>query len=197
MASKVQIAKLALQHIGDRYDISDITEATPEAEQVNLLFDDTRDALLRQHPWAFATKYTSPAALTGTAPGHWEYMFLYPTDCIRMLGVVNPLGKDQPHVKFEVARNASGKRVILSDIQKPEIFYTARIEDTTDYDPEFVMAFSYVLAARLVMPLIGERSIAADLYQQAQAVLNSAWETDSNEGIEEAIPDADWIRARV
>jgi hypothetical protein len=197
MASKVQIAKLALQHIGDRYDISDITEATPEAEQVNLLFDDTRDALLRQHPWAFATKYTSPAALTGTAPGHWEYMFLYPTDCIRMLGVINPLGKNQPHVKFEVARNASGKRVILSDIQKPEIFYTARIEDTTDYDPEFVMAFSYVLAARLVMPLVGERSIAADLYQQAQAVLNSAWETDSNEGIEEAIPDADWIRARV
>lgn len=197
MASKVQIAKLALQHIGDRYDISDITEATPEAEQVNLLFDDTRDALLRQHPWAFATTYTSPSALSGTAPGHWEYMFLYPTDCVRMLGVVNPLGKDQPHVKFEVARNASGKRVILSDIQQPEIFYTARIEDTTDYDPEFVMAFSYVLAARLVMPLVGERSIAADLYQQAQAVLNSAWETDSNEGIEEAIPDADWIRARV
>ena len=197
MASKVQIAKLALQHIGDRYDISDITEATPEAEQVNLLFDDTRDALLRQHPWAFATKYTSPAALSGTAPGHWEYMFLYPTDCVRMLGIVNPLGKDQPHVKFEVARNSSGKRVILADIEEPEIFYTARIEDTTDYDPEFVMAFSYVLAARLVMPLVGERSIAADLYQQAQAVLNSAWETDSNEGIEEAIPDADWIRARV
>jgi hypothetical protein len=59
MASKVQIAKLALQHIGDRYDISDITEATPEAEQVNLLFDDTRDALLRQHPWAFATRHGS------------------------------------------------------------------------------------------------------------------------------------------
>ena len=62
MASKVQIAKLALQHVGDRYDISDITEATPEAEQVNLLYDDTRDALLRQHPRVFATKYTSPAA---------------------------------------------------------------------------------------------------------------------------------------
>lgn len=197
MASKVQIAKLALQHIGDRYDISDINEATPEAEQVNLLFDDTRDALLRQHPWAFATKYTNPAALSGTVPGHWDYMFLYPTDCIRMLGIVNPLGKDQPKVKFEVARNSSGKRIILSDLEEPEIFYTMRVEDTTDYDPEFVMAFSYVLAARLVMPLIGERSIAADLYQQAQAVLNSAWETDSNEGTEESLPDVDWIRARV
>jgi hypothetical protein len=49
MASKVQIAKLALQHVGDRYDISDITEATPEAEQVNLLYDDTRDAMLPPH----------------------------------------------------------------------------------------------------------------------------------------------------
>lgn len=197
MASKVQIAKLALQHIGDRYDISDINEATPEAEQVNLLFDDTRDALLRQHPWAFATKYTNPAALAGTVPGHWTYMFLYPTDCVRLLGIVNPLGKDQPKVKFEVARNSSGKRVILCDLEEPEIYYTMRVEDTADYDPEFVMAFSYTLAARLVMPLIGDRNISADLYQKAQAVLNSAWETDSNEGVEEATPDAEWIRARV
>ena len=36
MASQVQIAKLALQHVGDRFDISSLTEFTPEAEQVNL-----------------------------------------------------------------------------------------------------------------------------------------------------------------
>jgi hypothetical protein len=52
VSSKVQIAKLALQHVGDRYDISDINEATPEAEQVKLLYDDTRDALLRQQGYA-------------------------------------------------------------------------------------------------------------------------------------------------
>ena len=78
MASKVQIAKMALQHVGDRYDISDITEATPEAEQVNLLYDDTRDALLRQNPWVFATKYVTPAALAGPVPGNWTYMSVYP-----------------------------------------------------------------------------------------------------------------------
>ena len=197
MASKVQIAKLALQHIGDRYDISDITEATPEAEQVNLLFDDTRDALLRQHPWAFATKYTSPASLSGTAPGHWDYMFQYPTDCIRLLGIINPLGEDQPKVKFEVARNSTGDRIFMCNEETPQIYYTARIEDTADYDPEFVMAFSYVLAARMAMPLTGDRSIAGDLYEQARAVLSQAGASDANEGIEESNPDADWIRARV
>jgi len=197
MASKVQIAKMALQHIGDRYDISDITEATPEAEQVNLLFDDTRDSLLRQHPWAFATKYASPAALSGTVPGHWDYMFQYPSDCIRMLGVINPLGPDKPKVKFEIARNSSDDRVILCNEEEPQIYYTMRVEDTGDYDPEFTMAFSYVLAARMAMPLVGDTGIADMLYKQAQAVLLSAGAMDANEGIEEGIPDADWIRARV
>jgi hypothetical protein len=185
-----------LQHVGDRYDISDITEATPEAEQVNLLYDDTRDAMLRQHPWVFATKYTTPASLAGTVPGNWTYMYTYPTDCLKMLGIVNPLGDDQPKIKFEVARNSTGTRIILSNEDTPQIFYTFRAEDTVDYDPEFVMAFSYVLGARMSMALTGDRAITDMLYQQATLVLNSAWGSDSNEGIEPSIPDADWIRAR-
>lgn len=196
MASKVQIAKMALQHVGDRYDISDITEATPEAEQVNLLYDDTRDALLRQNPWVFATKYVTPAALAGTIPGNWTYMYVYPTDCIRLLGIVNPLGDDQPKIKFEVARNAANNRVVLTNEDEPEIFYTFRATDTADYDPEFVMAFSYVLGARMALPLTGDPTIADMLFQQATRVLNAAWASDANEGIEPAIPDADWIRAR-
>jgi len=53
------------------------------------------------------------------------------------------------------------------------------------------------LAARMAMPLTGDRNIAADLYQQARAILSQAGAADANEGIEEEIPDADWIRARV
>ena len=132
MASEVQIAKLALQHIGDRFDISDLEEDTPEAEQVNLIFTDTRDALLRQHPWNFAKKYMTPAALSGTV----------------------------------------------------------------QFDPEFVLHFSYALAAKLAMPLTGERAIANDMEVMVQNMANSAWETDSNEGIEEEPPEATWIQAR-
>jgi len=200
MASQVQIGKLALQHIGDRYDISSLDEATVEAEQVNLLFNDTRDWLLRQHPWNFAKKYASPAELTGSGttavPGNWERMYLYPVDCVKMGGIVNPLGDDQPAIKFEVARNSDSKRVVLCNVEEAEIWYTARIEDPTDFDPEFTMAFSYALAAKMAMPLTGERSIANDLMVEARNHISSAWETDANEGVEESAPDADWIRAR-
>lgn len=195
MASEVQIAKLALQHIGDRWDISDLTEATPEAEQVNLVFDDTRDALLRQHPWNFAKKYASPATLSGTVPGNWTYMYTYPTDAVRVNGIIDPLETGTP-IKFEVARNASDVKVVLTDQEDAEFFYTARITDTVQFDPEFTMALSYALASRLAMPLTGERAIMGDMETMARNIVNSAWETDSNEGIEEDLPEATWIQAR-
>ena len=195
MASEVQIAKLALQHIGDRWDISDLTEATPEAEQVNLVFDDTRDALLRQHPWNFGKKYASPATLSGTVPGNWTYMYAYPTDAVRVNGIIDPVETGTP-IKFEVARNASDVKVVLTDQEDAEFFYTARITDTVQFDPEFTMALSYALAARLAMPLTGERAIMGDMDTLARNIVNSAWETDSNEGIEEDLPEATWIQAR-
>jgi len=54
--SDVQIAKLALQHLGDRFDITSLDDARPEAEQINLVFENVRDALLREHPWKFSLR---------------------------------------------------------------------------------------------------------------------------------------------
>lgn len=195
MASETQIAKLALQHIGDRYDISDLTEESVEAEQVNLIFNDTRDAMLRQHPWGFAKKFATPSSLTGTVPNNYDYMYTYMPDAVRVNGVVDPLDAGTK-IDFEVARNSSDVKVILTDQQSAEFFYTARITDTAQFDPEFTMALSYALAARLAMPLTGDRQIMGDMDTLARNVVNSAWETDSNEGISDDPPDADWIQAR-
>tara|TARA_R110000787_G_scaffold114871_3_gene224738 strand:+ start:3004 stop:3594 length:591 start_codon:yes stop_codon:yes gene_type:complete len=195
MASDTQIAKLALQHIGDRYDITDLTEESVEAEQVNLIFSDTRDWLLRQHPWNFAKKFSTPAALTGTVPNNFDYMYTYMPDAVRVNGVVDPLNANTV-INFEVARNSSDVKVILTDQVSAEFFYTSRITDSAQFDPEFTMAFSYALAAKLAMPLTGERAIMGDMDTLAKNVINSAWETDSNEGLQDTIPDADWIQAR-
>ena len=195
MASETQIGKLALQHIGDRYDITDLTEESVEAEQVNLIFDDTRDWLLRQFPWNFATSYATPAALTGTVPNNFDYMYTYMTDAVRVLLVVDPLGLDT-EIPFEVARNSGDVKVILTDQADAEFRYTKRISDTAQFDPEFTMALSYALAAKLAMPLTGDRSIMGDMQNLARNVINSAWATDANEGKADDIPDADWIAAR-
>ena len=196
MASNVQIAKLALQHIGDRWDITALDDASPEAEQVSLIFDDTRDALLRAHPWGFAKKFTSPAALSGTVPGNWDYMYTYMTDALTVRGIIDPT-KENLTIKFEVARNSSGAKVILTNQEDPEFVYTQAITDPNEFDPQFVLAFSYMLASRLAIPLTGDGSIAQAMLQQALISVGAAEETDSNEGVEPDKPEASWITARI
>lgn len=197
MASEVQIARLALQNIGDRYDITSLSDATPEAEQVNLVFNDVRDMVLREHPWKFARKYATPAYLVGDAPGNWEYMYTYPSDALRIIRIVNPVGDDAPPVRFEVARNKDDIKVILTNQSEPTLEYTKQVTDTELFDPQFVTAFAYRLSQYIAMPLTGDRSIMADMKTLADTELNKARAIDANEGFEAPQPaEAGWISAR-
>ena len=200
MTSEVEIARLALQHIGDRYDITSMAEESPEAEQVNLVYDDVRDMMLRDHPWKFARKYTAPAAIVGTVPGNWSYMFQYPTDCVRVVKIVNPLGDGEDPIRFEVARYASGAtdtRVMLTDEAEPTFEYTSRITDPNEYDPIFVTAMAYRLAQYIAVPLTGDRQVMADMKTMADVEVGKARASDGNEGFEAPRPaEATWISAR-
>jgi hypothetical protein len=197
MSSEVQIARLALQSIGDRFDIASLTEASPEAEQVNLVFDNVRDMVLREHPWKFARKYSTPASLSGVVPGNWDYMFSYPSDALRVLRIVNPLGDDQPPIRFEIARNSSDARVILCNESEPTLEYTQQITDPQQFDPQFITALAYRLAQYIAMPITGDRQIMADMKQLADAEISKAQATDANEGFEAPRPaEATWIAAR-
>ena len=197
MTSKVQIAKMALQHIGDRYDITSLDEVSTEAEQVNLMYDATRDKLLRMHPWTFATKFTTPAPLVVAVPYRWDYAFAYPSDCLKIVEITQPLGPGYPPVKFRTGTIATQK-VVMCDLDEPELQYIFRNDDPVTYDPSFVMSFSYLLAAYVAIPLTGDRGLKGDLMREAMAEVDIARQEDANEGVEdEKFIDPDWIRARL
>jgi hypothetical protein len=198
MASKTDIAKLALQHLGDRFDIASITEASVEAEQMNLLFDTVRDATLKEHPWTFAKKYTSPTYLDATVPAEWTYMFTYPDDCLKIIEIVNPLGRDDPPIPFDIAVNSVDDKVILCDVEEPEFCYIRRITDTYEYDAQFVLALSYRLAQYAAIPLTGDRGLMRDMKALADEAVGTAQSDDANESVEEPRSrDPDWIDARL
>lgn len=196
MASQVAIAKLALQHIGDRYDISDITEEGVEAEQVNLIYDDTRKELLRRYPWRFAKKYTSPATLSVTVPGQWDYAYSYPTDAVLVRGITNLSDRVHPILTFEVALLSDDTKVLLTNETGAEFFYTSDVTNTTSFDPEFTMAFSFLLAERMCMALTGSLDIKTTLQAEVVRYISHAAATDSSEGETDDAPEASWIEAR-
>ena len=196
MASNVQIAKLALQHIGDRYEISDIEEAGTEAEQINLVFSDTRLELLRRHPWSFANKFASPATLNVTVPANWTYAYQYPTDAVRIIEIVNPIGRNLPKTKFEISLLTDGTKVILTDEDDAEFRYTSNLSDPTRFDPEFVNAFSFLLASKVAMALTGDAGIRDIMRKEAERAIYEAGASDANEGMTEEAPEASWIVAR-
>ena len=199
--SEVQVAKLALQHIGDRYDITSLSDQTAEAEQVNLVFENARDAMQAEHPWNFCRTYVSPARLSATTiPGNWAYVFNYPSDALRVWKIENPLGRNLPPLPFQVFRMEIGgnfTKVIGTNESEPEFVYSAKIETATEWSPHYVLALSWRIAEMIAMPLTGSTEVFDRVKRDAKMEIARAKEEDGNEGIwHEQSRDPDWLEAR-
>ena len=198
--SDVQIAKLALSYIGDRYDITSLTEAGTEAEQVNLVFENARDALLAEHPWGFAKTYYTPSALSATPPANWTYAFTYPAEALKVWRIEDPLGREREPIPFEVARitiSGTPTKVLLTDDETPEFLYTYALTDPAEFSPHFVLALSWRIAKMIALPLTGSAEVKDRVERDAAVEIGHAKSNDANEGVfrEQSI-DPDWITAR-
>ncbi len=204
MASQVEIAKIALSHFGDRYDIASITESSTEAEAVNLVFEPAVRFVLRKHNWKFAKAWICPAALAAPldaagdvdVPANWGYMFTYPPDAVKIHKIVNPLGDREDPIRYDIGLNSAGAKVILCNEETPEIQYTKYISDPTFYDDMFVTTLSYYIAHLICMNLTGDPGLAQGMFQLYRGALAEAAAEDGSEGVEEVHPEAEWIKAR-
>ena len=108
MTSVVEICNLALTRIGAQ-TINSLAEASAQAIHCNLLFGPTRDAVLRQVPWRFATARQVLALLDETHPPEWAYGYKKPADClaaryIEPTGPLVPHGAIYPHSCYDSDR---------------------------------------------------------------------------------------------
>jgi hypothetical protein len=107
------------------------------------------------------------------------------------------LGDDKTPIRFEIARNAADLRVVLTNESEPTLEYTKQVTDPQQFDPQFVIAFSYRLAQYIAMPITGDRQVMADMKSMADIEINKAKASDANEGFEAPQPaEAGWINAR-
>jgi hypothetical protein len=198
MASDVDICNLALLHLGTRSSISSLTEGSAEANACALVYPVTRDLLLTQHKWGFATRRTALADL-GSPPDEWAYRYAYPTDCLLARAIHQPIGTGG-FVPFTVSGDldpaGNPLRVVLTDQARAELIYTARISSAAMFDPGFASALSWLVAAELAVTLTGDRTLAQACVQTATASVAASRAVDANEAPTVMDFDAEWVRLR-
>lgn len=197
MASIVEICNMALMRIGHSQTINDINEPGTTAAVLRTFYPMSRDHVLADADWGFARKRVSLALLPG-AVSNWAFAYAYPADCLRVHGLVMPgmrvQRKDQK-IPYE-SGFLNGVRVIFTDQEQAEAFYTARVEDPNLFQPLFITALSDMLASRVAMPLAGKRELVADCLQTYSAWIGQAKAANLNEGEDGLEPECEFLAVR-
>lgn len=218
MASEIDIANLALAHLGDSASVSSLNppEGSAQAEHCAMFYPIARDSLLELHTWGFSTRRVVLAQVANSWT-QWQYAYAIPSDAINLLAVLasgttsdllanpspipnSPLAdlaySPQP---FIVEADAQGNDVLYTNQPNAILRYTAQVTDTSRFSPLFVMALSWHLASLLAGAIIKGDTGAAEAKrcsQMMQSYLSRATESDANQ--RRAVPAhvVDWMGAR-
>jgi hypothetical protein len=219
--SDVQICNLALDSIGTRSTIASLQENSKEARACARQYLPTLEAVLSAAHWNFARKQVALALLKdGTknppdaVPQPWVYEYAWPADCVRARFIM-PLLQGNPGVvpgsqalpfwmgppvrwlvSSDVDAQGNAIKVILTNQGNAQLVYTTLITNTLMFDGQFVRAFANYLGHLLAIPLSGDKTLAKQAFDMANATAIAARATNGNEGITVIDVVPDWMRVR-
>lgn len=175
-SSEVAVCNIALQMLGAK-PITSLTEASDRASIANQFYSESRDEVLRAHPWNFA-QVRAVLAREVAVPA-WGFAFQYqlPADpyCLRVIET----DPDDAVYKIE-------GRKLITDESSISIRYTARIADTTQFDSTFTMALAHHLAEMMAWPLVKTGSLSEMMFKKWKDQQSQARSIDSQEGSPES-----------
>lgn len=178
MASAVEISNIALVGLGAN-TISSLTDNSSQALTVNTVWDQCRRALLRLHPWNFATKRVElPQDVTAPVFGY-QYAYQLPADNLRLL---------------EVHRNnqykVEGNRILTNSISC-QIKYIFDATDTSLWDAAFSELMAAKLRYEISYTITRDKESTNQSFNLYQDKLTAAQYVDASEDISDPIGEAD------
>lgn len=202
MASKTQIAKIALGRIGSTKLVNNIeTETSREAVVIRTFIDDDIEFVLRDFPWPWATAYVELALVAGSstarANADWLYSYRYPSDCVfaRRL-VVESVGRNNPNPPpFRLGRDGQGKLIFTNEADAV-LEFTQRITETAEFDSMFVSMLAWKIGSGASPSLSRIKGMAEQCMQMYEIDKSKAQSRALNEGQQETPQEAEMMRAR-
>ena len=176
MANSItSICSAALAHLGMR-PIDAITDDNPSANACETYFETARDDVYREHRWTFNTVQESLSLINAAAIIGWEYLYTYPANAATVWAVYNEATVDKKYEQeYEVVYIATlNATAMCSDLESAYCDYGYKITDVTFWEPKFVQAFTYKLAAQMAHTLLGDPAIGIKMMEIYGAVLSEA-----------------------
>ncbi|AXF52803.1 MAG: hypothetical protein [Podoviridae sp. ctdb7] len=208
MPSVVDICNMALSRIGNSQRINDLSEASIQAEQCSLFYEPSRDFVLRDFSWGFATAYAQLAEVATNPSPMFPYAYAMPTDCLKARQIVNAVFPDgywpfpqcierpiiQP-IPFKVINGVSGK-LLATQVSPATLEYTLKVESPEMFDPIFISALAWKLASNIAPGVARDAGVAQACEAAYQAQIHQASADDLNESAPGAQPESTFITGR-
>lgn len=219
----IALAEIGIQHsISSFNDTSTEAKVAKLLYQpkIDALFRAARWNCARKQGNLTLLKAVSIDGVTSTdpPPRPWYYEYLYPADCLaarylipdyNVAGDINPplttaevlssymwgIGS-VPYAVANDTVSTKPTRVILTNLQNAILVYTFRVDDPTQWDPQFLAAATSFLGSWFVNALGRNRTLAGDEGAIARDMIAQARISDGNEGSTTADHSPDWLRIR-
>lgn len=183
-ASDVELVNRSLALLGVE-SITSLSDNSKAASVARVLFDDTRAAVFRSHPWNCLTRRASlPKDVSAPVYGFGN-AFVLPADYLRLLGIEENL------LPYQIEGS-----MILSDNDTMRIRYTSLVTDVTKYDTLLLDTLSARLAADLAQPLLQSTSAMEQMWQMFELKLREAKFVDAQENSQDVLDTDYWLDSR-
>jgi hypothetical protein len=198
IATDEDVVNIALSRIGAKSISTLASDTTVEAVQARIVYYNTRDSLMRAHPWNFLTLRVQLTD-SGTDPVFgWDNGFLLPSDFLRLITVhATNDNWDQPPYRLEKQDISAVKtNVLLINSSTCWIRYVYLETTPSKWITDFQDAVAWQLAAEfaLVLPVSGTKYDL--LEKRAERALLYAKSIDGMEDYPERMPEGSWVTDR-
>ena len=158
--TKVSICNEALNLIGAKSILS-FDENTENARRCASIYDSTRKALLRMHPWSFAKKRVQLAPVTTHPTFGYRHSFPLPKDFLRIINA-------------NVEDYETEGRHILANTDLISLLYVSDQDNEEMWDSLFCECMVFYLVHKLAKPITGSQAESDSAWQKLNNMLKQA-----------------------
>ena len=169
--SATTIVQQALARFGSDYSkITDLaTDQSVQGVQARLVYDQTRQGVLRSFQWGFAEKRVALVADTGTPAYGYSAQFVLPDDFLRLVEV------------HHGGRFSLEGGMILTSDSACSIKYVQDVTDVTRWDALFTEVMILSLATKLSLSLAQDKNLYGEMSNELNGAIARCRTIDAQE----------------